>query len=183
MTLSAADKLRDAGLADVQARAIVDSIRDTQATGIEPLSTTEVNSSIDSITPSMTGRLMSCRLRPRVRHGPAAPHLPSPPAHPVLPCSLRCRLRIASARPRNVRARTDNEPDNDHTNTPLTTQIGRLYYLSFAGVARVAKPDPGGSCPRVQRQSGADRGDRGRSKHRVGSHLAQAGRCSRPRGR
>ena len=110
MTLSAADKLRDAGLADVQARAIVDSIRDTQATGIEPLSTTEVNSSIDSITPSMTGRLMSCRLRPRVRHGPAAPHLPSPPAHPRLAmlASLPTPNRISSTAkcPRSDRQRT-----------------------------------------------------------------------------
>ena len=38
-TLSAADKLRGAGLGDVQARAIVDSIRDAQATGIEHLAT------------------------------------------------------------------------------------------------------------------------------------------------
>ena len=38
-TLSAADKLREAGLGDVQARAIVDSIRDAQATGIEHLAT------------------------------------------------------------------------------------------------------------------------------------------------
>ena len=47
-------------------------------------------------------------------------------------CSLRCRLQIASDRPRIVGARTDNEPDNDHTNTPSTTQIGRLFHLSFA---------------------------------------------------
>ena len=38
-TLNAADKLRDAGLGDVQARAIVDSIRDAQAVGIEHLAT------------------------------------------------------------------------------------------------------------------------------------------------
>ena len=38
-TSSAADKLRGAGLGDVQARAIVDSIRDAQATGIEHLAT------------------------------------------------------------------------------------------------------------------------------------------------
>ena len=46
-------------------------------------------------------------------------------------CSLRCRLQIASDRPRIVGARTDNEPDNDHTNTPSTTQIGRLFHLSL----------------------------------------------------
>ena len=34
-TLSAADRLRDAGVGDVQARAIVDAIRDAQATGIQ----------------------------------------------------------------------------------------------------------------------------------------------------
>ena len=38
-TLAAADKLRDAGIADAQARAIVDSIRDAQATGLESLAT------------------------------------------------------------------------------------------------------------------------------------------------
>lgn len=38
-TLSAADKLRDAGIGDVQARAIVNSIRDAQAAGIEHLAT------------------------------------------------------------------------------------------------------------------------------------------------
>ena len=31
----------------------------------------------------------------------------------------------------NFRARTGNEPDNDHTNTPTATQIGRLFHLSF----------------------------------------------------
>ena len=50
-------------------------------------------------------------------------------------CSLRCRLQIASDRPRIVGARTDNEPDNDHTNTPSTTQIGRL-----AGWPRAVSP-------------------------------------------
>ncbi len=38
-TLSAADRLREAGIGDLQARAIVDSIRDAQATGIEHLAT------------------------------------------------------------------------------------------------------------------------------------------------
>lgn len=38
-TLSAADKLRDAGVGDMQARAIVDSIRDAQSTGLAQLAT------------------------------------------------------------------------------------------------------------------------------------------------
>ena len=46
-------------------------------------------------------------------------------------------LQSASTRPRNVRARTDNEPDNDHTNTPPTTEIGRLFHLSFRGEGSV----------------------------------------------
>ena len=56
--------------------------------------------------------------RPRCASPPQAPRLT-----PVLPCSLRCRLQIASARPRNVRARTDNESDNDHTTETDTLQI------------------------------------------------------------
>ena len=48
-----------------------------------------------------------------------------------LPCSRCCRIRIASARPQKFRARTGNEPDNDHTNTPTATQIGRLFHLCF----------------------------------------------------
>ena len=56
---------------------------------------------------------------------------PRPTAH--LAGSHHCRFhQIASHRPRIVRARTDNEPDNDRTNTPPTTQIGRLFFLSFA---------------------------------------------------
>ena len=54
----------------------------------------------------------------------------SPPTSPVLPCSLRCRLQIALARPRNVHARTNN----DHTDTRPTTQIDRLFHLSFAPI-------------------------------------------------
>ena len=38
-TLGAADKLRDAGIGDMQARAIVDSIRDAQSTGLAQLAT------------------------------------------------------------------------------------------------------------------------------------------------
>ena len=75
-------------------------------------------------SPASTWPMKLCRTRPGKR---SAPRLPS-----LLPCSLRCRLQIASARPRIVRARTDNEPDNDRTNTPPTTQIGRLFFLSFA---------------------------------------------------
>ena len=35
------------------------------------------------------------------------------------------------------RARTGNEPDNDHTNTPTATQIGRLILLSFPSMNRL----------------------------------------------
>ena len=78
----------------------------------------------------VTGRVLTAP------HGcaTAPPRLTSqaPRPTPVLPCSLRSRFQIASDRSRNVRVRTDNEPDNDHTNTPRTTQIGRLFLLSFA---------------------------------------------------
>ena len=37
-----------------------------------------------------------------------------------------------------LRARTGNEPDNDHTNTPTATQSGRLFHLSFERDAVVA---------------------------------------------
>ena len=40
----------------------------------------------------------------------------------------------------NVRARTDNEPDNDYTNTPRTTRIGRLFLLSFGPRVRGRRP-------------------------------------------
>ena len=67
----------------------------------------------------MTGRLMSCRLRPRVRHGPAAPHLPSPPAHPRLAMLASAADSESHQLDRDMSALgTDNEPDNDHTNTP-----------------------------------------------------------------
>ena len=69
---------------------------------------------------------------------------PGPP--PVLSCSLCSRLQIASDRSRNVRVRTDNEPDNDHTNTSRTTQIGRLFLLSFVGFGR--HPPRGETCGR-----------------------------------
>ena len=84
---------------------------------------------------------------PDCAHGyaTAPPRLTSqaPLPTPVLPCSLRSRLQIASDRSRNVRARTDNEPDNDHTNTPRTTQIGRLFLLSFVGFGRDLRPEAG----------------------------------------
>ena len=78
--------------------------------------------------------------RPDCAHGyaTAPPRLTSQAPRPtsVLPCSLRSRLQIASDRSRNVRAQTDNEPDNDHTNTPRTTQIGRLFLLSYPPTSR-----------------------------------------------
>ena len=57
---------------------------------------------------------------------------------PWIPASRpSCHARVA-AEPEShqldrkySRARTGNEPDNDHTNTPTATQIGRLFLLSF----------------------------------------------------
>ena len=40
----------------------------------------------------------------------------------------------------NSRARTGNEPDNDHTNTPTATHIGRLFLLSFELEVEYAVP-------------------------------------------
>ena len=56
-TLSAADKLRDAGLGDVQARAIVDSIRDAQATGFEHLATKADIARLEGRINGLEGRL------------------------------------------------------------------------------------------------------------------------------
>lgn len=56
-TLSAADKLRGAGLGDVQARAIVDSIRDAQATGIEHLATKADIARLEGRIDGLEGRL------------------------------------------------------------------------------------------------------------------------------
>ena len=56
-TLSAADKLRDAGLGDVQARAIVDSIRDAQVTGIEHLATKADIAKLGGRIDGLEGRL------------------------------------------------------------------------------------------------------------------------------
>ena len=56
-TLSAADRLRDAGLGDVQARAIVDSIRDAQATGIEHLATKADIARLEGRIDGLEGRL------------------------------------------------------------------------------------------------------------------------------
>ena len=54
-------------------------------------------------------------------------------------CLLRphhCRLYpIRSPRPRNVRSRSDYEPDNDRANSPTTTPIDGLSCLS-SGVSR-----------------------------------------------
>ena len=52
----------------------------------------------------------------RCATAPLRPHFPNPRPPPL--SHARGRLQIASARPRNVRARTDNEPDIEHTNTP-----------------------------------------------------------------
>ena len=56
-TLSAADKLRNAGLGDVQARAIVDSIRDAQATGIEHLATKADIARLEGRIDGLEGRI------------------------------------------------------------------------------------------------------------------------------
>ena len=56
-TLSAADKLRDAGLGDVQARAIVDSIRDAQVIGIEHLATKADIARLEGRLDGLEGRL------------------------------------------------------------------------------------------------------------------------------
>ena len=55
--LSAADKLRDSGLGDVQARAIVDSTRDAQATGIEHLATKADIARLEGRIDALEGRL------------------------------------------------------------------------------------------------------------------------------
>ena len=67
--------------------------------------------------------------------GAPRPHCASPPCPPGARPS--CHARVA-AEPEsiqldrtNFRARTGNEPDNDHTNTPTATQIGRLFLLSL----------------------------------------------------
>ena len=56
-TLSAADKLRDAGVGDAQARAIVDSIRDAQATGIEHLATKADIARLEGRIDGLEGRI------------------------------------------------------------------------------------------------------------------------------
>ena len=56
-TLSAADKLRDSGLGDVQARAIVDSTRDAQTTGIEHLATKADIARLEGRIDALEGRL------------------------------------------------------------------------------------------------------------------------------
>ena len=67
--------------------------------------------------------------------GAPRPHCASPPNPPGSPPS--CHARVAAELEShqldrtNFRARTGNEPDNDHTNNPTATQIGRLFHLSF----------------------------------------------------
>ena len=57
-TLSAADRLRGAGLGDVQARAIVDSIRDAQITGIEHLATKADIAELEGRIVGVEGRIV-----------------------------------------------------------------------------------------------------------------------------
>ena len=56
-TLSAADKLRDAGVGDMQARAIVDSIRDAQSTGLAQLATKADFADLKGRLDGLKGRL------------------------------------------------------------------------------------------------------------------------------
>ena len=56
-TLTAADKLRDAGLDDAQARAIVDSIRDAQVSGLEHLATKADIARLEGRIDGLEGRL------------------------------------------------------------------------------------------------------------------------------
>jgi len=56
-TLSAADKLCAAGVGDVQARAIVDSIRDAQATGIQHLATKADIAELEGRIVGLEGRM------------------------------------------------------------------------------------------------------------------------------
>ena len=58
-TLSAADRLRDAGVGDVQARAIVDSIRDAQATGIQYLATKVDVAELKADVTELKGRIVA----------------------------------------------------------------------------------------------------------------------------
>ena len=52
-------------------------------------------------------------------------------ATPRVRASHHCRLdQIRSPRPRSVRSRSEHEPDNDRANTPTTTPIDGLSYLS-----------------------------------------------------
>ncbi len=56
-TSSAADRLRGAGLGDVQARAIVDSIRDAQAAGIQHLATKADIARLEGRIAELEGRI------------------------------------------------------------------------------------------------------------------------------
>ena len=56
-TLGAADKLRDAGIGDMQARAIVDSIRDAQSTGLAQLATKTDFADLKGRLDGLKGRL------------------------------------------------------------------------------------------------------------------------------
>ncbi len=57
--LSAADRLRGAGLGEVQARAIVDSIRDAQAAGIQHLATKADIAELEGRIVALEGRMVA----------------------------------------------------------------------------------------------------------------------------
>ena len=74
------------------------------------------------------------------------PRCTSPPAPRPTACRSRshhCRLDpIRSPRPRNVRSRSDHEPDNDRADTPATTPIEGLFYLSSGRSPVLVGPHP-----------------------------------------
>ena len=72
---------------------------------------------------------------PALRHGPVAPRLLRPSAHPLFAtCVHDCRPQIAPFRPRSGCSRTDIEPDNDHADTLATMSIGELFFLSVVEI-------------------------------------------------
>ena len=101
---------------------------------------------------SPSPRLRPC---PDCAHGGATASLRLTTQPPGSPPS--CHARVA-AEPephqldrKNFRARTANEPDNDHANTPTATQCGRLFHLSF-GLAECAADEDlsGGKATRAR---------------------------------
>ena len=87
-----------------------------------------------------SGRVSACQYDAVLR-APAQPDRGPVPAKGILRACFQNHPRTVArvaAEPeshqldrKNSRARTGNEPDNDHTNTPTATQIGRLFLLSF----------------------------------------------------